>query len=323
VEISDVMTKTAPSAGLAAWAFDRPVAERGYVWWYVDALSDDGQHGITVIAFIGTVFSPWYAFARRGGGGDPFNHCAMNVALYGRPHAWAMTDRRRGALQRGADFLTIGPSGMEWDGEVLTIRIEEVTAPLPSRLRGTVRLRPQALSDRVFTLDSAGRHHWHPIAARSRVEVAFEKPNLSWSGPAYFDTNWGAAPLEQDFVGWDWCRAPMPDVTAILYNAQRRDGTEQSLALCVGADGAVTQFEPPPPLQLPKTLWRIARPTRAEGGQASVVRTLVDAPFYSRSEIRTHLLGQEATAMHESLSLDRFANPVVQAMLPFRMPRRS
>jgi carotenoid 1,2-hydratase len=28
-------------------------------------------------------------------------------------------------------------------------------------------------------------------------------------------------------------------------------------------------------------------------------------------------------AMHESLSLDRFMRPWVQAMLPFRMPRRA
>ena len=43
----------------------------GYVWWYVDALSDDGRHGLTLIAFIGSVFSPYYALARRRGAGDP------------------------------------------------------------------------------------------------------------------------------------------------------------------------------------------------------------------------------------------------------------
>jgi carotenoid 1,2-hydratase len=306
---------------LRGWEFDRSVAPRGYSWWYIDALSEDGKHGLTIIAFIGTVFSPWYALARRGGGGDPHNHCCLNVALYGQPKRWAMTDRRRDALSRDADNLRIGPSALHWDGEKLTVQIAEMTAPWPSRLRGTVVLRPDALSTRAFQLDSDGRHHWHPIAARSRVEVSFEQPGLRWSGPAYFDTNWGAAPLEQDFVGWDWCRAPMPDATAILYNAQRRDGTSQSLALRVGADGSVTNFEPPPPVQLPKTLWRIARPTRAEGAKASVVRTLVDAPFYSRSEIRTHLLGQEATAVHESLSLDRFRSPTMYAMLPFRVPR--
>ena len=78
------------SGRLAAAARDRPdlasTAGRragGYAWWYVDALSDDGQHGLTLIAFIGSVFSPYYAWARRRGPADPQNHCALNVALYG------------------------------------------------------------------------------------------------------------------------------------------------------------------------------------------------------------------------------------------------
>ncbi|WP_439595411.1 carotenoid 1,2-hydratase [Falsiroseomonas sp.] len=304
------------------WEFDRPAAPRGYGWWYLDALSADGRHGITIIAFIGTVFSPWYSLAKRGGApADPENHCCVHVALYGAPRRWAMTDRRKSALRRGADFLHIGPSALEWDGTALTVRIEEVTAPFPQKLRGKVVLRPEAVSTRAFQLDSEGRHHWHPIAARSSVEVTLEEPALRWSGPAYFDTNWGSAPLEQDFVGWDWCRAPMPEATAILYNAQRRDGTDQSLALRVARDGSVTDFEPPAPVALPRTLWRIPRPTRAEGGAARVVNTLVDAPFYSRSEIQTRLLGRDATAIHESLSLDRFSSNAMYAMLPFRVPR--
>jgi carotenoid 1,2-hydratase len=32
--------------------------------------------------------------------------------------------------------------------------------------------------------------------------------------------------------------------------------------------------------------------------------------------------GQSFDAVHESLSLDRFVHPVMQLMLPFRMPRR-
>ena len=31
--------------------FDTPVPPGGYRWWYLDALSDDGRHGITLIAF--------------------------------------------------------------------------------------------------------------------------------------------------------------------------------------------------------------------------------------------------------------------------------
>lgn len=305
------------------WAFDRAVPRRGYCWWYLDALSDDGKHGITIIAFIGTVFSPWYALARRaegGNGGDPHDHCCLNVVLYGAPSRWAMTDRRRNALRRDADQLTIGPSSVAWDGTTLTVRIEEITAPIPSRLRGVVRLRPAALSTRRFTLDAGGRHEWQPIAPRSRVEVELESPALRWSGTAYFDTNAGSAPLEQDFCGWDWCRAALPDSTAILYNAQRRDGTAISLALRATDDGTLTNFTPPPEAELPRTLWRLRRPTRAEG-PTRVTRTLTDAPFYSRSEIHTRLLGQDSPAVHESLSLDRFQSPMMYLMLPWRVPR--
>ncbi len=305
---------------MTEWDFDRPVPRRGYAWWYLDALSDDGAHGLTIIAFIGTVFSPWYKLARIGGGGDPENHACLNVVLYGAPARWAMTDRRRHHLRRDARNLAIGPSSLHWDGEALTVRIAEVTAPIPSRLTGTVTLRPNALNARRFVLDTHGRHEWQPIAPRSRVEVALESPALRWSGAAYFDTNAGAAPLEQDFREWDWCRAMLPDATAILYNAERRDGSRISLALKATDDGAVTDFAPPPEVELPRTLWRLRRPTRADG-PARVVRTLTDAPFYSRSELATRLLGREAPAVHESLSLDRFSSPAMYAMLPFRVPR--
>lgn len=302
------------------WAFDRPVPRRGYAWWYLDALSDDGAQGLTVIAFIGTVFSPWYRLARLCGGGDPENHACLNVALYGAPARWAMTDRRRHHLRRDARSLVIGPSSLHWDGAALTVRIAEVTAPLPSRLAGTVTLRPAALHGRRFALDSAGRHAWQPIAPRARVEVAFERPALRWQGAAYFDSNAGAAPLEEDFRAWDWCRAMLPEATAILYNAERRDGSRIALALKATDDGRLEDFAPPPEAELPRSFWRLRRPTRAEG-PVRVVRTLTDAPFYARTEIATQLLGRPAPAVHESLSLDRFSSPAMFAMLPFRVPR--
>src|ERR1700744_596065 len=148
----------------------------GYVWWYIDALSDDGEHGITLIAFIGSVFSPYYAFGRRRGQADPLQHCALNVALYGARKRWAMTERRTDAVQRGADFLAIGPSALQWDGSTLTVTINEVTVPVPHRLRGTLRLHPCALETRSLALDLASRHSWQPIAPCARVELKMDRP---------------------------------------------------------------------------------------------------------------------------------------------------
>ena len=270
------------------------------------------------------MFSPWYAFARRGGRpADPENHVCLNVALYGRPGRWAMTDRGRHALHRDATRLAIGPSTLEWDGTALTVHIRERGAPLPRPITGTVRLTPAALTGARFTLDDAGRHRWSPIAPIARVEVTLDRPGLRWSGPGYFDSNDGDRPLEADFRQWDWCRAPLPDGgAAILYNAERLQGGEQSLALRIGPDGAVTPFAPPPRAALPPTLWRVPRHTRSEPGVAPrVEQTLTDAPFYARSVIQTRLLGTDVTAVHESLDLARFTAPWVQAMLPFRVPR--
>ena len=48
-----------------AIANDGSVAPGGYRWWYIDAVSDDGLHGLTLIAFVGSVFSPYYAWSGR------------------------------------------------------------------------------------------------------------------------------------------------------------------------------------------------------------------------------------------------------------------
>jgi carotenoid 1,2-hydratase len=254
------------------------------------------------------------------------HYCALNVALYGEGgKRWAMTERGRGSVQQSAGALAIGPSSLEWDGEALTIRIDEVTAPLPSRIRGRVRLHPAAVTDHVFTLDDDSAHRWTPIAPCARVEVALEQPALRWAGAGYFDSNAGDVPLEDGFRRWDWSRAALKGGdTVVLYDVNRRRGGDLSLALRFDAAGAVERFAPPPDAPLPSTLWRVARGTRADDGQtARILQTLEDAPFYARSVVSAQLFGEAVHAVHESLSLDRFRTRWVQMLLPFRMPRRS
>ena len=97
-----------------------------------------------------------------------------------------------------------------------------------------------------------------------------EQPGLRWSGPGYFDTNAGAAPLEDDFAHWDWCRAPLGHGTAILYNVTRRGGDELAVALHADPSGVVRDMPTAPGLRLPRTRWGVERPTRAERGTHSL-----------------------------------------------------
>jgi carotenoid 1,2-hydratase len=303
--------------------FSLKVEPNGYAWWYVDAISHDGVHGLTIIGFVGSVFSPYYKHARRRGFVDPENFCSINVALYSRGAArWTMTERAKSQLTRSRDHFSVGPSSMNFGDRGLTIDIDEKAFPLISPVRGTIRLIPTCLPATLFYLDADGKHVWQPLAPAARIEVEMREPSLSWSGMAYFDHNCGQEPIEDGFSEWDWSRSDAGQSWIVLYDTLPRQGAPRHLALRFNGDGSIEDFEPPPRHKLSTSLWRMKRQTRSEGEKtARVVRTFEDAPFYSRSMIESRLFGQNLLGVHESLSLNRFCNPVVQAMLPFRMPR--
>jgi carotenoid 1,2-hydratase len=300
--------------------FDVVVRPNGYAWWYIDASSADGAYGLTIIAFVGSVFSPYYKLSGRG---RPDNHCAINVALSGpRGGAWAMTERGAKRVVRGPDHFAVGPSSLHWDGDTLVISVDEMSAPLGYRVRGTVRVRPEQIATTAFLLDPDGRHRWHPVTPRARVEVEMDRPGVRWSGDGYFDSNFGDEPLEDGFDDWHWSRAHLEQDVAVLYEGRRRHGRPFNLALRFDRQGRWHDVEQPPPASLPRSGWLVRRATRADAGHAPrVLKTWIDAPFYARSALATRIYGEDVTAVHESLSLGRFRSPIVQSMLPYRMPR--
>ncbi|MGF1462939.1 MAG: carotenoid 1,2-hydratase [Maricaulaceae bacterium] len=284
----------------------------------MDAVSDDGRCGLSVIAFVGSVFSPYYYWAGRK---QPENHVAFNVALYTpKKKYWTMTERSRSALDRDAARFAVGPSAMAWDGQTLRLELNERTTPWFQPLRGTITLHAEALNPELFTLDAHGRHRWRPIAPFARVEVDFTHPALRFKGHGYFDTNEGDEPMEAGFDTWDWSRASLSDGAGVLYDVIRKGGERASLAFKFDKSGRAERFDPPLRRPLPGTFWGVDRAVQAET-EPKLVRTLEDTPFYVRSQLETTLLGETVEAVHESMSLPRFASPIVKLMLPFRMPR--
>ncbi len=244
------------------------------------------------------------------------------MALYGKGgRRWSMTERGRHAIDRREDLFRIGPSSMRWEDGALVIDIDEVTVPLPSRLIGRVRLMPSTVCSHEVPLDPEGLHRWRPIAPFSRIEAAFDRPGLAWSGVGYHDSNWGSVPLEESFESWVWARAAGEDGARIIYDTVLRDGTERAFALEIGQKGAVRGLAVPPRQDMPTTFWRMRRHMR-DRKPFRIAALLEDSPFYARSLLQLETEDGMAYAFHESLSLRRFSHPLIQMMLPFRMPRR-
>lgn len=306
--------------------FDATVPLDGYRWWYSDVVSDDHKYCLVVIGFIGSVFSPYYAAARRRGPADPEQHCAINAVLYGpRRKHWAMTERSNRSLtllQRG---VAVGPSAMQFDGNALEVTLDERCNPLPTRLRGTLRIEPEVVTAAPYRLHSNQQHFWWPYAPVARAKVNLADPDIRFGGSAYIDTNFGHEPVEQGFRGWHWTRresVPMDGTTpAMTYHTFERDGTQHDLTLALGADGLVPA-PTPDSVRIRSGFWRVARQLRS-AKPIQQIRTLEDTPFYVRSLLRAGDSPDTAyRLMHESLDLDRFASRWVQTLLPFRMPRR-
>ena len=306
--------------------FSVAVPPSGYRWWYLDGLSTDGQRGLTVIAFVGSVFSPYYASARRRQGEvAPERFCAINVALYGPDRtAWAMTERSDRTLTRGAQHFTLGPSALHWDGTTLTVAVEEVTVPWPRRLRGEIRFTPSLFPGYSEPLTRDQAHLWTPIAPRGHLEVAFANPALQWEGHGYLDSNSGATPLESAFRQWTWARGNAGDRTFLCYDAERRNGEEHRFMLEFDGAGRLYRHPCPPRHGLKAGLWGVPLTVHGdEGYPPRLRRRYEDTPFYNRSEVETTLQGERLVMVNEGLDLDRFKSRWVQTLLPFRMPRRA
>ncbi len=280
---------------------------------------------ITLIAFVGSVFSPYYRRAYRKGVADPLNYCSLNIALYGSVNRWCMTERPVSNIAVSENNFTIGPSSVDFEHQnnqaKLIFTINEKSAPLPRAVQGRVIVDISNINETVYTL--ADGHQWWPVAPNSAVEVSLDHPALNWRGHAYVDSNQGVRPLENDINSWSWARYRKNNCTHIHYDVDHEDGGKHSVSTCINDQGVAVETEPPTMYPLKRTRWLLQQQARSEEHAPVVHTRMEDTPFYARSAIRATIEGQNTEGIHETVSLERFKQPVVQAMLHFRMPRWS
>jgi carotenoid 1,2-hydratase len=212
---------------------------------------------------------------------------------------------------------------MIWKGDRLEIEIDELAWPHMHRLRGTVTVTPEAVTDMELPLKADGSHIWRPFAPISRIDVKLDRPGWHWKGHGYFDANFGTAALEDDFSYWTWGRYPCREGSVCFYDAERRDGTELAVGAIFDRNGQVTPIKAPPKVPFRRSLWAVRRETRADAGtRPKQVKSMLDAPFYCRSAVEIQFAGEKTVGVHEALDLNRFASPLLKPMLAVKVPRK-
>ncbi|MBT5001516.1 MAG: carotenoid 1,2-hydratase [Tateyamaria sp.] len=274
------------------------------------------------MGFIGSVFSPWYRWSGRK---NPQNHVCINVATYGQGGRFTMTDRGKSALKQSETKFEVGPSSMRWENKQLIIDINEVSSPpLINRIKGQIRVTPSAITNVELPLTKDGAHIWRPFAPISHISVNIDRPGWQWSGDGYFDANFGTRALEEDFSYWTWGRYPTTQGATCFYDATRLDGTELASGFNFDINGNAEVIALPPKTSMKRSLWAVRRETRSDQGtSAQQVQNMLDAPFYSRSAVKTTLNGETVVGIHEALDLTRFRSRILKPILAFRVPRRA
>ena len=148
--------------------FDLTVPKNGYAWWYLDGISDDNQKAISIIAFIGSVFSPWYSWYGRK---KPHDHCCINVATYGHKGRWTMTERGESTVTQTESLFKIGPSSLKWENNRLLVELNELTTPHLSKLKGRVVIEPHFITNIEVPLMNDGSNIWRPFSPMSKIYV--------------------------------------------------------------------------------------------------------------------------------------------------------
>jgi len=176
-----------------------------YEWWYVDALSPDGEWGVVVILFRGMPMSPAYLDDIDLGKGAPLDHCGYAVSVYHRTKRVAFA------------FREIPASDLHVPDHVFDVDTTLVDVPTSIRVR--VEIQGTALTD---SGSSTSDHGWVLVAPRvkARVELALAENGItmaaaSWKGLAYRDHNFGPRPLHADFKDWLWGRVHAEDRTFV------------------------------------------------------------------------------------------------------------
>lgn len=340
----------AEEAAHTAWLQQTPGA---YEWWYFDARSVDGVWTLACIWFLGNPFSPYYAEAARGQGGDPFAAPALFFALYkeGRLHAYHFSQFERNGMEAGADVGGPLPTCLHFGPNTLSLANGQWQMALTDE-NANGRHLDAALSFTAPPLQAApvqsdlfdDTHSWLPAAPFCTVSgqiILREAHNpgaetIAFMGTGYHDHNWGRLPFDAAIQDWYWARAALGGTrAAVLYHVRPKGGKAALTHLLLFENGELRRHETDCRVTLSRRVLSglgalyATRLTASAGdlhAEFTLEKRLDSAPFYvralCRATVREGEREEQGQGIGEYLSPGMMGWPLVTSAMKARIVRR-
>ena len=260
------------------------------------------RHGLVVIAFVGSVFSPYYARAlRRDAATDPKAHCAINVPVP-RRHAAVVDDRNAGRRRSNATPAGCASAEIRSPGTAATSSRGSTRSRCPGRAGSRrdplapARPRPSSFGARRHgpppmvadrpDLRGRGRDE-RPGAALARARLPRQQPRRQAAGARFRD--------------WHWAR-PHPGRQRHRRHLRRVPARRRTAGLALRADDGLPRPLRPPPRWTSHAADGVCNAAaRCDSvrrpGHAAPLRGM-DRSTRGRCS-RRHWLGERVRAMHE------------------------
>lgn len=300
-------------------------------WWYFDALSDDGLHGLVVVFYAALPFDPDYgrealAYLRNPTRKRPHprDYCAIGISWYhqGKTAAYALNGYRRDLFRHSSSPFQVCIDGNELAREdaQYRLRIETPASIGHALVEADLTFRPVPttvpLERNLGTKDRP--HHWIVASSDCRVSGTVRVRRggrgeiiraVAFQGRGYHDHNAGVDEISLAMKRWHWGRVHAGADTHVYYHAIPWTGPTHSLWITL-RDGAATRIIDPAnvtelaparahPLRFPQDHGLTVEPTCLDGTKlVRYHRRAVDSgPFYTRwlSEFHIHQNGLRAS----------------------------
>ncbi|CVK98772.1 uncharacterized protein FMAN_08448 [Fusarium mangiferae] len=212
-----------------------PINSTTFDWWYFDAVSDDGEHALTVIfftsSFVGFSFDLLnaidplnvYVFYNHGGDGFsfPISSTSVTIKLDGDGASGDWTGSGA-SFQGAADLSTYK---VTFKKTLLNPSVEG-TFTLKSRGPGHYVCGPLEAGQNMKVLPNVGWVNVMP-AADAAVDVKINGQKIKFTGNGYHDKNWGDAPFLASLNGWYWGHATFGDYNIVFFDMLDKNNVEK------------------------------------------------------------------------------------------------